>query len=306
MTSFSYRLMTFFVSIFGHKHVFALDEDDFVVYLTKHAPLRANGIPLAMRAKYKVSTRFIGASPCHVLEPRKGWRKDAPVVMFLHGGGFVFEAMPVHWMAVDRIIAETGAQLWFVAYPLLPEATVYEASWVTIEAYLCMLEAHRFGLAITVIGDSAGATLALILAHWLRTHAPDLPQPKNLVVVSPAEAIVSDASLREQMDALSDNDVMLTTSLLDVLDSIMLKNPELDEFFATPLEGEFSGFPRMDIFSGTKEIFWPLMEPFTERVAAAGVPVTLHRGEGMCHVWPYLPFVPESKQALKTIVQLVR
>jgi acetyl esterase/lipase len=294
-----------FVSVFGHKRIFALDENDLVDYLTKHAPLRHNGIPLALRAKYKVSTRLIKGSPCHVLEPRKGWHKGDPVVLFLHGGGFIFEALFVHWMAVDKIIAETGAQVWFVAYPLLPDATVYESSWVTIEAYLQMLEVHGDDLAATIVGDSAGATLALILTHWLRAHAPALPLPQNLVLASPPEAYITDVSIRKQMEAIAKDDVMLAVSLLDVLDSLMTQNPQLDEFFAHPLKGDFTGFPPLDVFSGTKEIFWPLMEPFVERVAAAGVPVTLRRGEGMCHVWPYVPFAPECKEALDTIVGLI-
>jgi acetyl esterase/lipase len=305
MTTLSYQLVTRGIRTFGHKRVFSLDEDKLVAYLNRAAPHRNNGIPPLMRAKYRVTTRHIDGSPCYVVEPRAPRRKDAPVVLFLHGGGFIFEALPVHWMAVDKIIAEKNAQVWFAAYPLLPEFSVYDASFVVLEAYLQMLEAHGGTAAITVIGDSAGATLSLILAHWLRTYAPKLPRPKNLVLVSPAEAIVTDASIREQMDAISNKDPLLATSLLDVLNSIMPQTRELDAFFATPFEGDFSGFPRTDIFSGTQEIFWPLMAGLVERFEAANVPVTLHKGEGMCHVWPYVPLVPESKEALATIVGLV-
>jgi acetyl esterase/lipase len=305
MTTLSYQLITRGIRAFGHRRVFSLDEDKLVAYLDRAAPHRHNGIPPLMRAKYRVTTRHIDGSPCYVVEPRAPRREDAPVVLFLHGGGFIFEALPVHWMAVDKIIAEKDAQVWFAAYPLLPEFSVYDASFVVLETYLQMLEAHRGKAAITVIGDSAGATLALVLAHWLRTYAPRLPRPENLVLVSPAEAIVTDASIREQMDAISNDDPLLATSLLDALNNIMPQTRELDDFFAQPLEGDFTGFPRMDVFSGTQEIFWPLMGPFVERAAAAGVPVTLHRGEGMCHVWPYVPFAPESKEALATIIGLI-
>jgi acetyl esterase/lipase len=219
---------------------------------------------------------------------------DAPVVLFLHGGGFLFEALFAHWVAVDRLVRETGAEVWFAAYPLLPQATLYEAHDMVLATWQRMCERHD-PARIAVLGDSAGATLALTLTHALR--AAGRPLPRQLVLASPAQSLF-EPHIRAQMAAFAPLDVMIPLSLFDVLARLMPERPGTAPWMLRPLEGDFSGFPQTMVLSGTHEVLYPLMPDFLERLAAARVPTEFVSGEGMCHVWPYIPAAPECVRTL--------
>jgi acetyl esterase/lipase len=228
--------------------------------------------------------------------------QDAPVVLFLHGGGFLFEALPVHWLAVDRLIRKTGAEVWFASYPLLPQATIYESHDMVLATWQQMRKRHGAD-QITVLGDSAGATLALTLTHALKAIGQALPH--QLILASPAQSLIS-PELRTQMAAFAPLDAMIPPSLLDVLVRLMPERPHTPPWMLHPLEGDFTGFPKTMVLSGTHEIFYPLMPDFLERLAAAEVPTEFISGEQMCHVWPYVPVAPECVHTLDHMIAAIQ
>ncbi len=57
------------------------------------------------------------------------------------------------------------------------------------------------------------------------------------------------------------------------------------------------------MFVGTREIFYPDVLEFYERLEAADVGVQLIVGEGMNHVYPLYP-MPEAEAALELVVRL--
>jgi acetyl esterase/lipase len=293
-----------YLKAFGHKRIFSMSKDELSAYLEQEGAGGKREVPGFIRKKCTVETRNIAGAPCYVLSPKEGVKPCAPVVLFLHGGGFIFEALTAHWIAASKIVRTTGAELWLCVYPLLPRATAYESADVVFAVYREMLATYDAN-RITVLGDSAGAMLALALGRWLSKLAVKLPQPKQFILLSPVQSYVRDKDLRAQMDALVPLDAMLDTSLLDVMEQLMPVREDRDEFYALPLEGDFFGLPPLYVFSGTHEIFYPLMAGFIARVKASEVPITFYSGEGMCHVWPYVYPAPEGNKALGQIMRII-
>jgi acetyl esterase/lipase len=227
---------------------------------------------------------------------------SAPVVLFLHGGGFIFEAVPPHWMAASHIVAKTGAELWFAEYPLLPEATAYESHDMVMAVWHKMCERHD-PASITVIGDSAGAALSLMLAHSQLASGGQMP--RQLILVSPGQTLIDDPALLAQMQAIAPLDVMLPLQLLVNINSLMEVRPDRPAYVMRPLEGDFSGFPPTAVFSATREILFPQATQLAEALLDAGSLNDFVIGEGMCHVWPYTPVAPEGVRALRRIVELI-
>jgi acetyl esterase/lipase len=224
-------------------------------------------------------------------------------VLFLHGGGFIFPAQLSHWRAVDQIVRQTGVQLWFCSYPLLPQGDMRDAFEVVAECYRQMCA--RPTAPVVLLGDSAGAMMSLGICHWIRESEPVLPLPRQLILLSPGQGLVDDPELLERMRAIEPRDVMLTVTLLESLQTLMSMWGSEDGFLRKPLEDDFSGYPPMTVYIGTSEIFCPLMEGFIARVRAAEVPVRLEAGEGLCHVWPYVPLAPEASRARRQICELI-
>ena len=90
------------------------------------------------------------------------------VVVFLHGGGFVFGDLDTHDGQSRRIANRTGFAVLAVDYRRPPEHR-FPAAPDDVDTVLRWLETdgHAHGLdtnAITVLGDSAGGNLALVAA----------------------------------------------------------------------------------------------------------------------------------------------
>jgi acetyl esterase/lipase len=72
----------------------------------------------------------------------------------------------------------------------------------------------------------------------------------------------------------------------------------------SPLYGAFDFFPETLLFTGTREIFYPDVLKFHQKLVQAGRNVELVTGMGMNHVYPMYP-IPEARKALETVIRFL-
>jgi acetyl esterase/lipase len=302
-TSFLYKIVETAVRLEGHRKLFSLGPDGLAAFLKRAEHTRKIRPPARIGKKFRLSEEnFPGNRPCYVISPRDGSPSDR-AVLFLHGGGFVMEAHWLHWRAVSKLVERLGITLWFPAYPLIPPVRdVREITESGIAVYKKMLETYS-PEQITFLGDSAGAALSLQICHHCKTLK--LPMPAKLILISPAMIVEQDKDILEAMRRIEPHDVMLALEFMFSMISLFDLDLSRDNYHNAPLYGDFTGFPAMYVFSGTSEIFYPQMQPFVERVRAAGVPVEFYPGEGMMHIWPYMPLARESREALERIMGII-
>lgn len=197
------------------------------------------------------------------------------VLLYLHGGGFVVGSLQSHHAICAEISDFAGAELVSVDYRLAPEH-VWPAQ--TDDCFAVLKQLLGQERKIVVIGDSAGGNLAAGLA--LRARDERLSGIIGQVLIYPALGgdLVS-GSYQEMAHAPG-----LTTQDVTYYRAI-LKAPA-DEPVAHPLlEADFSGLPPAYI---TVAHFDPLCDDgrqYAERLAAAGVTVTLREEPQMVHAW---------------------
>ena len=85
--------------------------------------------------------------------------KSNKKVMFIHGGGLVEQAMPMHWIMCKDLAKDTGCEIIFPEYPLVPESNSETAHRMIVDVYKEVLKTCK-PEDLTLIGDSAGGTLA--------------------------------------------------------------------------------------------------------------------------------------------------
>ena len=56
-------------------------------------------------------------------------------VLFIHGGGFFLEAMPLYWRLCQRLARDTGCEIIFPEYPMVPESDAKECHIMLMEVY---------------------------------------------------------------------------------------------------------------------------------------------------------------------------
>jgi monoterpene epsilon-lactone hydrolase len=105
------------------------------------------------------------------------------VVLYLHGGGYVFGSPRTHRNLVSRISHVTGLPVLALDYRLPPVATLPAPIEDALATYRHLLDEGHAPERIVVAGDSAGGHLALTLA--LHVTEAGLPAPAALVLLSP-------------------------------------------------------------------------------------------------------------------------
>jgi len=239
-----------------------------------------------MRKRIRFSDETRGANRIFRVAPSGG--PNSPVrILFLHGGGYVFDLQDPHWSLIWGLISRTGAEVIAPIYPLAPEHGWREGLDMVRRVYLELVR-ERGGENIVIVGDSAGGGLALALAQALRDAK--LPAPAALVLFSPWLDLGVSAP---DQPALARRDPVLTIEFLRAAGLMWAKDVAANDPRVSPLFGEHAGLPPTIVFTGT----WDILNSDAKRLAAVAGDVTLREYPNMMHVWPVLP-IPEGRRAL--------
>lgn len=151
---------------------------------------------------------------------------------------------------------------------------------------------------IIIMGDSAGGGLSVAFCEYLAAN--DLPQPENLIPISPW----LDVSMSGDYDDV-EFDPMLGVDGLREMGETWAAGLDPKDYKVSPLFGDVEGLAKTTLFVGTHEIFYPDVVKFYNKLIDNGVDAELNVGEGMTHVYAIYPLVPESKEAFKHIVEII-
>ncbi len=217
-------------------------------------------------------------------------------VMFLHGGGYINEIERAHWRFIGLLTREAGVRCVVPIYPLAPDATA-KLIVPRMGEILRRLMDDIAPARLTLIGNSAGAGMALAAAQWLR-HA-GYRQPDAMVLISPGvNAVVN----RPEQAALAALDPILDIPGLLEVGRLYAGDLDVAHPYVSPLNGEFPGLAPMIVFSGTHDLLYPDSVDLVAKARSAGVPVQFHLREGQPHNYAALP-TPEGRQAREIILR---
>jgi acetyl esterase/lipase len=259
--------------------------------------------PAKTKRDFAVSETLIEGSSWYLISPRKNPRTDK-AVLYLHGGGFLFEADDLEWDFVLSIVRELSVPVCVPVYPIFPETDPERLLSFVARSYE-LLRASCPGAEIIVAGVSAGADLTLGLCHYISGGKAALPMPGKLICISPAMTLETDPAILAAMREIDKHDAILSINMLESLPELLdfLKPPAT--MYNAPFYGDFSAFPPVYLFSGTSDIFYPQMKPFVERVRGQGKYIEFYTGHRMMHGWAILPFTPETRIARERVFEII-
>src|SRR5689334_10824941 len=137
-----------------------------------------------------------------------------PLLVFLHGGGFVVGDVDTHDAPCRVLCVHAGVDVLSVEYRLAPEHPFPEyhddvtVAWRWAVEHAAELGSDPARLAIG--GDSAGATLSIALAH--EAARGEVPQPALQVLIYPA---TDGTDRRTRSQELFTEGYFLTSALID-------------------------------------------------------------------------------------------
>jgi acetyl esterase/lipase len=224
---------------------------------------------------------------------------DRAVVLYFHGGGYVFGSPRTHRNLVSRISHVTGLPVLALDYRLPPVATLPAPIEDAIAAYRHLLDEGHAPERIVVAGDSAGGHLALTLA--LHAAEAGLPRPAALILLSPwADLTMSGASISHNATL----DPFLPPIALHRAARTALAGADPADWRSSPLfapESLYSALPPTLLQVGSTEVLYDDGVRTAQRIAEAGVPAELQVYERQPHVVPMWNGTPAARTALREI-----
>lgn len=217
------------------------------------------------------------------------------VVFQIHGGGFNTGDARNHNAVMIELCKRKKYSVFSVQYRLAPEYPYPAGLEDCIRAYEWLLSQGISGKDIVLLGDSAGGNLVFALALYLRDHGIELPA--GICGISPVGTL--DDSLTSRTERV-DRDCIIGTDFTEEMQVTYVLNQDVKKPYLSPIYGDFSGFPPIWICVGTEEVFYDDAFVLRDLAVRCEVPVELLVGEGMCHVYPFIPD-RESTKAIKSM-----
>ncbi len=222
-----------------------------------------------------------GPVPVRLLYPNT--LDPVPVVVYLHGGGWVVGSLETHGRAMHYLALQTGACVVAVDYSLAPEVRFPGAlEEIVAVTRHCRDHAseHRFCPArIAIAGDSAGGNLAIAAALKLRETDPDLLKALGLIYPV-AGADFETESYRTLSQYGLTRDGMLQYF------NLYLRGPEdYENPLAVPMKADLANLPTTYVYAAGLDVLRDDSIGLDAKLRAAGVPGHLEIFEGVPHAF---------------------
>lgn len=220
----------------------------------------------------------------HIVKPH-GVKDNAPVFVFIHGGGWVLGDYPTHRRLVRDLVIESGAVAIFPDYTPSPEARypvainqIYAVtSWVAENGNSIGVNGKNMAIA----GNSVGGNIAAVVS--LMAKEKKGPTIKLQVLLWP----VTDANFETESYNQYAEDRFLTKNMMKWFwDHYLPEKAKRKEIYASPLQADLKqlqDLPEALVITAENDVLRDEGEAYARKLDEAGVPVTLIRYAGLIH-----------------------
>jgi acetyl esterase/lipase len=251
---------------------------------------------------YKHELKKINGVQVEEITPAN-WKNDGTVLVFVHGGAYVFGSATSTRGSAARVAAATGMRIVSVDYTLAPHAKWQRITDQVIAVIDGLRSAGYPMSAIGIYGDSAGGGLAGGSVLKLRDTGRGLP---GAVVLWSPWADITESG--DTYDTLKTADFLSYERELSVAARAYAEPRDQKNPYVSPVYGDYSkGYSPTLIQGGTREIFLSNFVRLYQALDMAGQSVKLDIYEGMPHVFQsILPDTPEARTALQKMSHFLK
>lgn len=254
--------------------------------------------PEHLQKQLIVEEREVGGFPVYELSP-KSESPHRTRVIYIHGGAFVFEILPVQWAMAAELAERLNAIVTVPVYPLGPEHKLLEMYDMLQPVHDETAElAVRENVPFFMVGDSCGGSMALVLTQQALKERK--PIASRLVLTTP----VVDSSLTEDLRKAAPQDPFHDLPGFEEILRVVCAGMDPKDPVVSPIYGELGDLPPMMVSIAEKDLLSPDTRRFVEMARDKGREVEVVEGEGMIHVWPIMPFY-EGKLARDRMMEFL-
>ncbi|GAA3837043.1 alpha/beta hydrolase [Streptomyces phyllanthi] len=230
-----------------------------------------------------------------------------PVILYIHGAGWVFGNAHTHDRLVRELAVGTGAAVVFPEYDLSPEArypvaieqNYAVARWIVGEGAQYYLDATR----IAVAGDSVGGNMSAALTLMAKERG-DVPLVQQVLFYPVTDASFDNGSYEQ----FAEGYFLRRDAMRWFWDQYTAGDEERDEITASPLRAtteQLRGLPPALVITAEADVLRDEGEAYANKLREAGVPVTAVRYQGIIHDFVMLNALRGTHAAEAAINQAV-
>lgn len=222
-------------------------------------------------------------------------RKNCPVVLYFHGGGYVMGSALSHRVVIERLAVAVEGCVLAINYRLAPEHPFPAATDDALTSYRWLLEQGHVASNIAIAGDSAGGGLCIAALVAIRDAGE--PLPACATAISPW---VDLEGLGDSMVSKAAVDPMVQKGALAMIAPMYLGGADPRTPLAAPLYANLNGLPPVQIQVGSAETLLDDSTRLADAIEQAGGSVELEIWEDMIHVWHlFAPMLDKGQQAIE-------
>lgn len=231
-----------------------------------------------------------------IIRPVNTSGEALPVILYIHGAGWVFGNSHTHDRLIRELATGAGAAVVFPEYSLSPEAK-YPTAIEEIYAVLTWIAEHgsEYGFdtsKLTVAGDSVGGNMTAAITLMAKERGG--PAISKQLLFYP----VTDASFdTESYHLFAEGYFLQRTGMKWFWDQYTTSEEERAQVTASPLRAsleQLSGLPEALIITGEADVLRDEGEAYANKLREAGVSVTAVRFQGIIHDFVMLNALAET------------
>ncbi|NUL04150.1 alpha/beta hydrolase [Streptomyces lunaelactis] len=230
-----------------------------------------------------------------------------PVILYIHGAGWVFGNAHTHDRLVRELAVGARAAVVFPEYDLSPEArypvaieqNYAVARWIVAEGAGKGLDAAW----IAVAGDSVGGNMAAALTLMAKERG-DVPLVAQVLFYPVTDAAFDTDSYQQ----FAEGYFLRRDGMRWFWDQYTTDEAERAQITASPLRAtpeQLAGLPPALVITGEADVLRDEGEAYANKLRAAGVPVTAVRYQGIIHDFVMLNALRGTNAAEAAIAQAV-
>ena len=245
-----------------------------------------------------------GDVPARIVKPR-GVTGTLPVILYIHGAGWVFGNAHTHDRLVRELAVGAGAAVVFpeyslspeVRYPVAIEQNYAVAKWVASGGADKGLDPNR----IAVVGDSVGGNMSAA-ATIMAKERGDVRFSAQVLFYPVTDANFETGSYHE----FAEGYFLRRDGMQWFWDQYTPDEAKRAEITASPLRAsldQLAGLPPALVITGEADVLRDEGEAYANKLRQAGVPVTAVRYQGIIHDFVMINALRETHAAQAAITQ---
>ena len=230
-----------------------------------------------------------------------------PVILYMHGGGWVLGNADTHDRLVRELAVGTGAAVVFVEYDRSPEAHYpvaieqgyATARWIMREGAANQLDPDR----VAVAGDSVGGGMTAALT-LMASERGDVRFVQQSMYYPVTDARMHTASYEQ----FAEGYFLTAKAMAWFWDAYLPEVDRRSESFASPLRAsdeQLAGLPPAFLIVDEADVLRDEGEAYAARLRAAGVAVTTVRYDGITHDFMMLNPLSDTHATRVAVAQAI-